>query len=540
MSETTEMPDTTKTADAESITKKDWTIMVYMAGDNNLSEDMVTGLKGMMSVAGKGNFNLIACYDSGYPPIPIKLYDFSAYNTASIDPGSNTANSKNEMRLKDFVIKDVSSVTMRPGIKPDFMELGKFVEFVLGNYKSLKYALILSGHSDGVIERTLLRDENPNFVLDLKELKKILISNLPKDDDNKSKKFDLLGFDSCLMSMLEVGYELRDAAEVLVASEGNIPTSGWAYDEILKDLVKDGNLSKEDFAKSIVKRYISFNSDYVVGGRSVNSSACDLSKVTTLSRKINKFAKNILSILNLPREINGLITGEIALSNTILREQFINLILLSHYESQTFMHDQAVDILDFIRNLLTQSRKKIEEDFIFEKVPKTRTKRFFYNKLDSIYRDYTEIRDAVSDYILAEDKIGAEYQFSTGVSVFFPWSELALDLLYEKYKDLDFNKSNKAWLQFIEKFTDLTLRVGDTPQIKFNHLFSVSSSKFSKNAFDYINSTHKEHGGREHGGREHGGRGELEAFYKYFSQVRNYSTEIDSISSVIVSDELKK
>jgi len=44
--------------------------MVYMAGDNNLSEDMVTGLRGMMSVAGKGNFNLVACYDSGYPPIP--------------------------------------------------------------------------------------------------------------------------------------------------------------------------------------------------------------------------------------------------------------------------------------------------------------------------------------------------------------------------------------------------------------------------------------------------------------------------------------
>lgn len=28
-------------------TKKDWTIMVYMAGGNNLSEDMVTGLMGM-------------------------------------------------------------------------------------------------------------------------------------------------------------------------------------------------------------------------------------------------------------------------------------------------------------------------------------------------------------------------------------------------------------------------------------------------------------------------------------------------------------
>jgi Clostripain family len=519
--------------------KKEWTIMVYMAGDNNLSEDMVTGLKGMMSIAGKGNFNLIACYDSGYPPIAIKLYDFSGDNPTTLGSNSERSSLKSEIRLKDFVIKNISSTTIKPEVKPDFMELEKFINFVIGKYKSPKYALILSGHSDGVIGRTLLRDENPNFVLDLKKLKRILMTNLPKDDNNKRKKFDLLGFDSCLMSMLEVGYEMRNVAEVLVASEGNIPTSGWAYEEVLKDLVKNSKLSKEDFAKSIVKRYISFNSDYVVGGRSVNTSACDLSKITVLSKKINKFAKNMLSILDLPREIDRSITREIALSNTILREQFINLILLSHYESQTFMHEQAVDVLDFIRNLLTQSRKKIEEDFVFEKAPKTRTKRFFYNKLNSIYKDYTEIRDAVSAYVLAEDKIGAEYQFSTGVSVFFPWSELALDLLYIKYKNLDFNKSHKAWLQFIEKFTNVTLRVGDTTQIKFKHVSSQSNNKFSEIEFDYSDSTHKEHGGREHGGREHGGRGELEAFYKYFSQVRNYSTDIDFVSSIKIVEAPK-
>ncbi len=40
--------------------KKEWTIMVYMAGDNNLSEDMITGLKGMMNIGNEANINLVA------------------------------------------------------------------------------------------------------------------------------------------------------------------------------------------------------------------------------------------------------------------------------------------------------------------------------------------------------------------------------------------------------------------------------------------------------------------------------------------------
>jgi len=52
--------------------KVPWTILVYLAGDNNLSEDMITTLKGLKA-AGDDNdasqVNILAYYDSIYPSV---------------------------------------------------------------------------------------------------------------------------------------------------------------------------------------------------------------------------------------------------------------------------------------------------------------------------------------------------------------------------------------------------------------------------------------------------------------------------------------
>src|SRR5688572_26354379 len=57
---------------------KDWTIMVYMAGDNNLSEDMVTGLIGMKeNLTASDRVALMAYYDTGAKDFPSVFVDFT-------------------------------------------------------------------------------------------------------------------------------------------------------------------------------------------------------------------------------------------------------------------------------------------------------------------------------------------------------------------------------------------------------------------------------------------------------------------------------
>ena len=58
---------------------KDWTIMVYMAGDNNLSEDMVTGLAEIKKCVDTipDEIAVLAYYDSNVLDFPSIYIDFT-------------------------------------------------------------------------------------------------------------------------------------------------------------------------------------------------------------------------------------------------------------------------------------------------------------------------------------------------------------------------------------------------------------------------------------------------------------------------------
>src|SRR5947207_2580169 len=49
--------------------KKDWTIMVYLGGDNNLEEEMVYALKCMFNVGSTEDVAIYAFFDAGLDPV---------------------------------------------------------------------------------------------------------------------------------------------------------------------------------------------------------------------------------------------------------------------------------------------------------------------------------------------------------------------------------------------------------------------------------------------------------------------------------------
>src|SRR5205814_7037935 len=59
--------------------QKEWTIMIYMAGDNNLAVDMAYAMEQIKGVAGAGpdSPNLFVYYDGNSPAIPTLYCDFS-------------------------------------------------------------------------------------------------------------------------------------------------------------------------------------------------------------------------------------------------------------------------------------------------------------------------------------------------------------------------------------------------------------------------------------------------------------------------------
>src|SRR5262245_57091768 len=54
--------------------KNDWTIMVYLAGENNLAEEMVYSLKSMKLIGSEpGIYEVVALYDGGLGPVTVEI-----------------------------------------------------------------------------------------------------------------------------------------------------------------------------------------------------------------------------------------------------------------------------------------------------------------------------------------------------------------------------------------------------------------------------------------------------------------------------------
>ena len=95
---------------------KEWTVMVYMAGDNNLTEDMVNSLHGLRKAMQKPGasdlINVVAAYDSGYPTVANTYYDFEykpspgdleSYAVWRPGPTPTPRNPNDVLCIKDFV-----------------------------------------------------------------------------------------------------------------------------------------------------------------------------------------------------------------------------------------------------------------------------------------------------------------------------------------------------------------------------------------------------------------------------------------------------
>ncbi len=81
--------------------------------------------------------------------------------------------------------------------------------------------------------------------------------------------------DACLMSNLEVAYQMQPYVRYIAASEETEPNEGWPYEEVLRRVVNQPTLATADFAAHIVEAYVqSYITRGYTGG--VTQAALDL------------------------------------------------------------------------------------------------------------------------------------------------------------------------------------------------------------------------------------------------------------------------
>jgi hypothetical protein len=424
---------------------KEWTIMVYMAGDNNLSRDMAYSIRALQDTLGSlnGSANVLLYFDGRETDTPSLYFDFTEpdapiYQAAiRVPPGRWHADNRPRTRINE------NSATM--------YSLYNFVHWCLSDKdgkrdrKAKNYALIVSGHGSGFQNMSFLSDNRSAYYMTVPKLRQTL--EWISDDLLDGEKIDLIGFDNCVMGMLEIGYELSPHCSYMIASEGNIPNAGWTYGSMLTNAL-GGNATAEpdQLAVSLVRSFIEQQKRFAMAGISVDMSAWDLTKVDRVAAAINDLGKLLRSVTDL-RAVNRLKT----------------LLIQAHYDCQSYMFEQNVDLKDLAECVLRNIDLIEPGKFKSPLKSDDGTDRDLRENLESVCR---EVIDSVRNCIELSGFTGGKYQYSNGVAVFFPWSDRIYRQSLGVYSKLRFvEQAGTDWNMFLDKFLGVISKRDPMPAI---------------------------------------------------------------------------
>jgi len=469
-----------------------WTVMVYLAGDNNLSEEMIYAIKEMYRIGTNDQFKVIVQFDPSAIGPETRHYVISrqdidrfksdnaeillkkdrafaaaanaAASTRSPEPYFKRRPEDSGFNADGFLDKLAKKepfeqtrkhaggypLTSQARLNKRVSEtnsaspqaLKDFIQGTISNpeHKADHYMLILSGHGSGA-EGDFLPDKNPGTPDRLPS--SLSIPSLGRVLNEVGTKIDILGMDACLMSMAEVAYEVSDSVRYLVASEGFELNTGWPYHRILETLtdalVSDKQVDAGELAMTIVEKYISYYQDFELAGASTDLSACDLEKLRNLPEALDRLAKELLAELKNP-----------AVSQAVV---------LAHWEAQSYKNDQYVDLWDFCNHLEAHCKELQAGAGVLG--------------AGSIVTECVRIQNAIErdpKIVLKSCYSGAAFQHSHGISVYFPWAKSDFfpinpgenyDYL-PKYENLKFAKDTEGkptyWVKFLREYLKITRR----------------------------------------------------------------------------------
>ena len=246
-------PDINKKNNKESVSN--WTFMIYMSGDNWLSDIIPKNLGHIKSVGSNEDLNIIVLVDekgvNNTHLYYIEIYDVNETSLEALNSKYyDELNMGNKQTLEDFAI------------------------WTMNNYPAKHYFLDIWGHGKGWPGVAL----DGNDYLTMIELDDALKNIIQNDNGNK---LDIIGFDACNMGMLEIFYQIKDYANISIASEKEIPEYGWPYYDILMSLKKDSKMTPEELSRLIVTKYhyIYSTDKFKSDDLSIALSAIDLMKI---------------------------------------------------------------------------------------------------------------------------------------------------------------------------------------------------------------------------------------------------------------------
>ena len=175
----------------------------------------------------------------------------------------------------------------------DKESLETFFSYIRDDYESERIILVFWDHGDAY--RGLCFDENHGYdKLEIPELENALAAS--------GLHFDLIGFDACLMSTLELAKAVGPFADYMLASETIEPTHGWDYSAFVEYAAENPDAQPEAVGREIIDSYLE-NPAHI---RPRTLSLLDLSKTDAVLENFDTLAAGLEAEITNPRAYCGL------------------------------------------------------------------------------------------------------------------------------------------------------------------------------------------------------------------------------------------
>ena len=243
-------------ASASKNSRPSWTFMVYLDADNSLDSFGPINLQQMSDGLALGaSVNVVVLMDR--LNLPAYVYEVTHQQ-----------------------IKTVQSLGEVDMGSPE--TLTSFAMFAMKTYPATRFFLDLWDHGGGCTG--VCWDESSGHHLSPHDVEKAVALA----ESSVKKHVQVVGFDACMMGMVEVCYELKDVTDVVVGSEIVIPGYGWPYTQLMAYLCNYPTADAYNLSSELVKEYVAF-----YPRSTVQLSAINEASIPDLTESLDSFANTL-------------------------------------------------------------------------------------------------------------------------------------------------------------------------------------------------------------------------------------------------------
>lgn len=270
--------DSKKTQIVTRPERADWTVMVFIAGDNNLEEAGLEDINEMEAAGSTDQVNILTQIDR------------SPYYSESEGDWSGSrrfyVTGDNSPQITSPVMMDLGNIDSgNPSVVADFARWG------IENYPAEKYAFIVWNHgwswsltNQTALTKGLSSDDSTGNDISIAEGE--LDQLLAEVMEVSGGQLEVFGIDACIMQSWEIAHEVSPYAKYYVASQDYESFDGWDYEHALLDLIADPEMDGADFGESIAYRFFQTGD--------LTQSVLDLAQLPAFETTLDAFAESMM------------------------------------------------------------------------------------------------------------------------------------------------------------------------------------------------------------------------------------------------------